>query len=176
MGLTRKNFVLGVLAGVAAVGAGCGDDTGTGASGGTGGSGGSGGTGGTGATGAGGDGGEPPGGAPAGGAPADGGGGSGGAPAGGGGAGEGGTGGGTPQEACAETIAGNHGHVLEVSQADIDAAQNKTYDIKGSSLHSHSVTITAANFTTLAGGGQIVVTSTSANAHTHDVTVVCASL
>lgn len=171
MELTRKSFMLGVLAGVAAVGAGCGDDTGTGATGGSGGSGGnggSGGTGGTGATGAGGDGGEP-----AGGAPADGGGGSGGAPAGGGGAGEGGTGGGLPQEACTEAIVGNHGHVLEVSQADIDAAQDKTYDIQGGSAHTHSVTITAAQFTTLAGGGQVVVTSTNGGAHTHEVTIVC---
>lgn len=166
MDLTRKNFVLGVLASVAAVGVGCGDDTSSGGSGGTGGSGGSG------ASGAGGDGGEPAGGAPAGGAPADGGGGT--APSGGGG--EGGAGGAPPGEACTETISANHGHVLEVSQADIDAAQEKTYDIQGGSPHSHLITLTAADFATLAGGGQVVVTSTTGGAHTHDVTVVCATL
>ena len=72
------------------------------------------------------------------------------------------------------TIAANHGHVLVVSKADVAAAADKTYDIMGTAAHTHSVTVTAANFATLTGNHSINVTSTTGAAHTHDVTVVCA--
>ena len=88
--------------------------------------------------------------------------------------------GGTPSagsgggDACGAEIAANHGHALVVSQADVDAAADKTYDIKGSSPHTHSVTVTAANFATLASGSGVTITTTEANAHTHSITVTCA--
>ena len=71
------------------------------------------------------------------------------------------------------TIGTNHGHVLVVPPADVTAGVDRTYDIQGSSRHAHSVTISAANFATLAGGGTVMVTSTNGAAHTHAVTVVC---
>ena len=43
----------------------------------------------------------------------------------------------------------------------------------GTATHTHRVTVTAANFATLAGNGQISVLS-SATDHSHNVTVVCA--
>src|SRR6185503_14082882 len=77
-----------------------------------------------------------------------------------------------------ETIGTNHPmpHMLTVPPADITAGTEKTYNIQGASMHPHSVTLTAANFATLAGGGSITVTSTSGGtpAHTHMVTVSCA--
>lgn len=98
-------------------------------------------------------------------------GGSGGATGGSGGA-TGGAGG-APPMGCAETIGTNHGHTLEVTQDDVTAGVDKTYDIQGSSMHSHMVTITAADFANLAGGGTLMVTSTTGAAHTHQITVTC---
>ena len=76
---------------------------------------------------------------------------------------------------CGSTIGGNHGHTLTVSTADVNAAADKTYDIMGSSPHTHSVTITAAQFQQLAAspGASITVTSSMGAAHTHEVTVTC---
>lgn len=95
---------------------------------------------------------------------------------------DGGGGGTIPQGDCLNAgthvnISGNHGHELFVSKADVSAGTEKTYDITGVSGHSHSVTVTAANFTSLASNMQITVTSTPADGagHTHNVTVSCAS-
>lgn len=90
--------------------------------------------------------------------------------------GDGGTAIDAPAGACSPTatIGTNHGHSLIVSPADIAAAAEKTYDIMGSSAHTHSVTLTAAHFATLAGGTMVMVVSTSGSSHTHSVTVRCA--
>jgi hypothetical protein len=73
------------------------------------------------------------------------------------------------------TISANHQHTINVTFTDISAGVNKTYDIQGSADHTHSVTITAANFATLQSNpnGSIMVTSSDAG-HTHQVTVLCA--
>ena len=73
------------------------------------------------------------------------------------------------------SIAGNHGHTLTVPFADVTAATAKTYDIMGTSVHTHSVILTPAHFATLAGGGTVTVPSSSGGAHTHEVTVQCVS-
>jgi len=70
-------------------------------------------------------------------------------------------------------IEGNHGHTLSVSEEDVAAGVEKIYDIRGSSAHAHSVTVTAANFATLAGNNPVTVSSTSGAGHTHSVTVTC---
>lgn len=64
-------------------------------------------------------------------------------------------------------------HVMTVSLADVNAGADKTYDIMGASLHTHSVTITAAQFTQIKNGQTLALTSTSGGAHTHAVTVMC---
>lgn len=74
----------------------------------------------------------------------------------------------------ASSISANHGHSLTVSAADVNAGNEKTYSIQGSSGHNHEVTITAAQFATLANNQQIQVNSTQGNGHTHSVTVSCA--
>lgn len=75
--------------------------------------------------------------------------------------------------ACSSTIAANHGHVLTVSQADIDAAAEKTYDIEGSADHPHSVSLSADDFANLASGVTVSVTSSTDDGHSHQVTVTC---
>ena len=72
------------------------------------------------------------------------------------------------------SIGSNHGHSLTVSKADVSAATEKTYSIQGSSGHSHSVTITAVNFSELKNNQSIQVNSTSGSGHTHSVSVGCA--
>ncbi|MDB4960916.1 MAG: hypothetical protein JWP01_915 [Myxococcales bacterium] len=73
------------------------------------------------------------------------------------------------------SISGNHGHVVTVPLADVNAGADKTYDITGTSAHAHSITVTAANFTTIQGSGSVTLTSTSGGGHTHVVTVQCIS-
>jgi hypothetical protein len=87
--------------------------------------------------------------------------------------GAGGEGGGTANLTCSSNIGTNHGHSLEVPAADVADGVEKTYNIQGTSQHPHMVTITAADFTTLAGGGTVQKTSTNDNGHTHSVTVTC---
>jgi len=74
----------------------------------------------------------------------------------------------------ASSIGSNHGHLLQVSVADINNGADKQYSIQGSSGHNHDITVTAANFTTLKSNQQIQVTSTSGDNHTHSVTISCA--
>ena len=102
-----------------------------------------------------------------------------------GGGDDGGGGGGSDAAASAKSctqngtstqISGNHGHVLTVSAADVTAGVDKTYDIMGTAAHTHSVTVTAANFATLAGNpnASVMTTSTSGGGHTHQITILCA--
>lgn len=74
---------------------------------------------------------------------------------------------------AAGTISSNHGHSLSVSANDVQAGIEKTYTIQGTSVHDHSITLTAANFTTLASGQALGVTSTTGDGHTHIITVFC---
>jgi hypothetical protein len=70
-------------------------------------------------------------------------------------------------------IGTNHGHALVVSKADVAAGVAKTYNIQGTSLHPHSVMITAAQFAMLAANTSIT-TMSSDDGHAHSVTVSCA--
>jgi hypothetical protein len=72
-------------------------------------------------------------------------------------------------------INSNHGHTLTVSKDDVASGVEKTYAIQGSASHDHSVTLTAANFTSLKNNNSIHVDSTSGgDGHMHGVTVSCA--
>jgi hypothetical protein len=177
MSLTRKQFIQTSLA-LAAVGVlpSCSDDetdTGSGSpsSSGSGASG----SGGSGASGSGG-GGAGPGQGGGGAGPGQGGGGAG-PGQGGGGAGQGGSGG-NPTAQCVGgadvEIEDNHGHTLVVSEADVAAAADKTYDIEGGADHAHTVEITAAQFAQLAAGEEVVIESSDDDGHSHDVTIICA--
>ena len=81
-----------------------------------------------------------------------------------------------PAMACTTataSIGGNHGHTLVVSQADLAAGVEKSYNIQGSSAHPHTVLVTSAMFTTLKSSRTLQTTSTSNSSHTHSVTVSC---
>src|SRR5262245_3503932 len=70
-------------------------------------------------------------------------------------------------------IQSNHGHVMMVTLADVEAMANKTYDITASAGHTHMVTITAAQFGQIKSGRTLTLTSTTAVGHSHSVTVMC---
>src|SRR5437868_2050294 len=74
------------------------------------------------------------------------------------------------QNGTGVTIQSNHGHVLAVSKAEVAAAADKTYDITGTAGHSHTVTVTAANFAALARNEAVTVIS-SVTVHTHTVNI-----
>lgn len=89
-----------------------------------------------------------------------------------------GGGGGGMQDAsgprCASSISLNHGHVLSIQASDLTGGRDRTYNIQGSADHSHSVTITAAQFTMLMAGATVTATSTLGGGHTHDTSTQCA--
>lgn len=74
--------------------------------------------------------------------------------------------------AAGPEIAGNHGHELVIPAADLDSATDKTYSIKGTSVHDHMVTFTVAQLGMLKAKMPVTVTSTE-TIHTHSVTAVC---
>lgn len=74
------------------------------------------------------------------------------------------------------TIGSNHGHTLAVAMSDVVAGVDKTFTTGGTMLHTHTVLVTSADFTTLAAGGSVTKTSSdpsAGGAHTHSVTIVC---
>ena len=76
--------------------------------------------------------------------------------------------------ANATAISSNHGHNLTVSLVDIEAGEEKTYSIQGSSGHNHTIVVSAENFNTLRTEKTIQVESSRDSSHRHDVTVSCA--
>jgi hypothetical protein len=74
---------------------------------------------------------------------------------------------------CKAAIGMNHGHTMPLSAADVMAGVDKTYDIQGSSAHSHTVDISAANFADMTPGSVFVATSSTDAGHSHDVTITC---
>jgi hypothetical protein len=71
------------------------------------------------------------------------------------------------------TIGANHGHELTVPLADVMAGTDAMYSIQGTSPHDHTVTLTAAHFTALQQGMQVMVTASVGDGHNHQVTVSC---
>ena len=86
---------------------------------------------------------------------------------------------GAAQSSCvtkgtAVAIGTNHGHALTVPKADVAARAQKSYNIKGSSSHPHTVVVTTADFTLLQAGTQVKKQSSTDASHAHDVTITCA--
>jgi hypothetical protein len=77
------------------------------------------------------------------------------------------------RDGTTSTIGTNHGHTLFVSKEDVAAGTAKTYDIRGTSSHPHTVTITREHFLQLQQDTTISTVSTSDAGHTHAVTVTC---
>jgi hypothetical protein len=74
---------------------------------------------------------------------------------------------------CNATIAGNHGHVLNIPTADLSLTVAMTYDIHGSADHTHSVTFSAAQLAQLKAGTAVTVTSSTTFGHEHSISESC---
>lgn len=81
---------------------------------------------------------------------------------------------GTECASSGAAISGNHGHALEIPEADLDSTANRTYSIQGTSGHDHTVTFTPAHLQSLKAGQTVTVASSAASQHEHNVTVTCA--
>jgi hypothetical protein len=69
-------------------------------------------------------------------------------------------------------ITANHGHVVDISLADVMVGVTKVYDTKGTSNHEHWIQLTAADFSKLKNGG--VVRKLSCNdGHEQEYIVNC---
>jgi pyruvate/2-oxoglutarate dehydrogenase complex dihydrolipoamide acyltransferase (E2) component len=68
----------------------------------------------------------------------------------------------------------NHGHELTVSFADVTAGAEKTYQLGGTSKHSHAVTLTADDMKSLLSGKVLRTKTTSDGGHAHRVVARCA--
>ncbi len=78
--------------------------------------------------------------------------------------------------ATGTAIVPTHGHVLVIPMADLSSTADKTYDIQGTSPHTHSVTITAAQLAQLKAGMMVTGIMSgfdAANTHTHTITASC---
>jgi hypothetical protein len=71
------------------------------------------------------------------------------------------------------TITNNHGHDFRIAFADFDTGQSKTYSIKGTSDHDHSVTLTTQDFDDLKSGKKITKESTNNAGHSHPMQIIC---
>lgn len=93
---------------------------------------------------------------------------------GGGGGGQGGSSAGACANGTRANIGDNHGHALVVPAADVLAGASRSYDIRGSSGHAHTVRLDEGHMATLQRGGNVTVQSSSGGGHTHSVNVRCA--
>jgi hypothetical protein len=94
----------------------------------------------------------------------------------GGSSGSGGGGGAAPTPDCTTKlkvfISADHGHVLEVSMADVMAGVAKAYDTKGKADHSHWVQLLPADFAKLQAGMSVHKLSCN-DGHEHEFIVNC---
>lgn len=79
----------------------------------------------------------------------------------------------SPFSRVVSRVGRNHGHVLMVSLEDVMAGAEKTYDLTGTSSHSHAVTLSADDMKSLLAGN-IVRSKSTRYGHTHYVMVRCA--
>lgn len=68
------------------------------------------------------------------------------------------------------TISSNHGHVATITAARLASGGELKLDITGTSNHPHTVDLTAADLTAIAGGQRVSKESSNDAAHTHTVT------
>lgn len=70
-------------------------------------------------------------------------------------------------------IAANHGHRLEISLDEVLDGDPVSYDIRGDATHNHTVSLTAQQLDELRRGGELEVTSSVDDAHSHQITITC---
>jgi hypothetical protein len=67
-------------------------------------------------------------------------------------------------------ISGNHGHTAVVTAAQLTAGGALELNIQGTSAHTHTVSLDAAEIASIRSGQRVAKTSSNNNSHTHTVT------
>ena len=67
-------------------------------------------------------------------------------------------------------ISANHGHVAVITGAQITADNAIALDIRGTATHTHTVSVSQAELTSLKNRQQVVSNSTTDSGHSHTVT------
>ncbi|MEP7126938.1 MAG: hypothetical protein ABJE95_38760 [Byssovorax sp.] len=68
---------------------------------------------------------------------------------------------------CQIEIGGKDDHELIITEADVRARVEKSYEMQGIAIHSHAVKLTAADFEKLTRGEQLNITSGPGDGHSH---------
>ncbi len=79
----------------------------------------------------------------------------------------------TDAAGCSSMIADNHGHVLGLAPADLDALAERNYNILGAAGHNHVVTLSVAQLRLLKSGAAVSTTSSVAELHQHTIVIRC---
>jgi hypothetical protein len=72
-------------------------------------------------------------------------------------------------------IESNHGHMITIPIADVNAGAAMTYTLSTGNGHTHTLAVNANQFTMIKNGQTLNITSSSASGHTHMVTIMCVS-
>jgi len=67
-------------------------------------------------------------------------------------------------------IGSNHGHTAVITSGQLSAGDALSLNIRGGSDHPHTVTLTAADMTAIAGNSRVSRESTTDDGHSHSVT------
>lgn len=68
------------------------------------------------------------------------------------------------------SISNNHGHTATITGAQLTAAAEVSLDIRGGADHPHTVALSAAEVTSIAGGQRVSKDSSTDASHSHTVT------
>lgn len=75
--------------------------------------------------------------------------------------------------ACKATFTGRDEHEIVIPAADLASTSDRTYDVQGLAGHTHTLTLTAADFDKLRRGGPVTrpTSRLEGDAHLHTVTI-----
>lgn len=72
--------------------------------------------------------------------------------------------------ARAGSVSANHGHAATISSAQLASGNAVTLNVRGSADHPHTVQLTVQEVMQIAGGQQVIKTSSTDSGHDHLVT------
>lgn len=78
-----------------------------------------------------------------------------------------------PTNCTGLTFSANHGHILVIPAADMNATVAKTYSVQGTGGHDHLVTLSPGQLAQLRAGGMISVSTTFDAGHAHTMSGGC---
>lgn len=68
------------------------------------------------------------------------------------------------------SVSSNHGHTAKITAAQLDDGSAVSINIQGTSSHSHTLTLSASEMSSIKAGTQVSQVSSANSGHTHSVT------